>query len=174
MNRNIEIKARLKNREAVVDLLKQRTKTAGELILQHDVFFKCLDGRLKLRIFNETSGELIFYKRANQDGPKQSQYWISKTEEPLKLRELMKSALGIHGEVKKRRLLFLIAQTRVHIDDVEGLGDYLELEVVLTAGQDTKEGEGIAKDLMNFLKIDATDLVSEAYVDLLAINSPST
>src|SRR5205085_2527184 len=131
MKRNIEIKAR------VEDLARLATKVAAIAdagpteILQDDTFFKCDSGRLKLRSFPGGTGELIFYRRANQQGPKESFYLRSPTSAPDELRESLALAYGAVGRVKKRRTLFLVGRTRVHLDQVEALGEFLELEVVL-------------------------------------------
>jgi len=69
--------------------------------------------------------------------------------------------------VRKHRTLYLVRKTRVHLDEVEKLGTYMELEVVLGAGESTKEGEEIARALMDELDIDPSDLVRGAYVDLI-------
>jgi len=73
----------------------------------------------------------------------------------------------MRGVVKKSRSLPLVGQTRAHLDDVDGLGHFMELEVVLEEGQSEREGEAIARDLMEKLGIDNEDLIASAYVDLL-------
>ncbi|XP_036828544.1 uncharacterized protein LOC118947720 isoform X6 [Oncorhynchus mykiss] len=88
----------------------------------------------------------------------------------LKLRNLMTvlaDSLGVKGEVRKERRLFLVGQTRVHLDSVEGLGHYMELEVVLREDQRPEEGEAIARSLMKELGVGNDSLVTGAYVDLL-------
>lgn len=79
----------------------------------------------------------------------------------------MKLALGIIGSVKKTRYFFLYEQTRIHVDRVENLGDFLELEVVLLPKQSAEEGKEIAEFLMNKLDIVKENLIKEAYIDLL-------
>jgi predicted adenylyl cyclase CyaB len=76
--------------------------------------------------------------------------------------------------VRKVRTLYLIGQTRVHLDQVSGLGDFLELEVVLSAGQSEAEGKAIAERLLSNFAIDRQDLIGEAYVDLLAHRTQSS
>ena len=83
---------------------------------------------------------------------------------------LLKS-LGIAGEVVKKRRLVLIGQTRVHIDDVVGLGSYIELEVVMRENQTQKEGQQIAEKIMEQLNVPLKNLVAPAYVDLLLQHS---
>ena len=83
------------------------------------------------------------------------------------MKEILSATLGVTGMVRKTRTLYLIDQTRVHIDEVEGLGTFLELEVVLREGQTEAEGELIAERLMSEFRIDKQALIPEAYVDLL-------
>ncbi|KAM6385893.1 adenylate cyclase CyaB-like isoform 1-T1 [Alca torda] len=83
-------------------------------------------------------------------------------------------ALGVLGVVRKERLLYLVGQTRVHLDHVEGLGDFLELEVVLTEEQTLEDGERVARQLMKELGIEEQDLISGAYMDLLLAKGESS
>ena len=171
MARNIEIKAR------VEDIARLATKVAAiaddgpSVILQDDTFFRCDSGRLKLRSFPDGSGELIFYRRANQEGPKESFYLRSPTSAPDNLRESLALAYGAVGRVRKHRTLFLVGRTRVHLDQVEGLGQFLELEVVLGEGERSENGVREAQRLMETLGIDPSQLIERAYVDLLARES---
>jgi adenylate cyclase class IV len=167
MPRNIEIKARI---ESVGALAPKAAALADEgpiEILQDDTFFRCDTGRLKLREFADGGGELIFYRRADQRGPKESFYLRSPTAAPDALRESLSLAYGQAGRVRKRRTLFMAGRTRIHLDEVEGLGDFLELEVVLGDHEPPEAGVGEAKVLMNQLGIKAEQLVEDAYVDLL-------
>jgi len=76
-------------------------------------------------------------------------------------------ALGVRGVVKKKRRLFLVGQTRVHLDEVDGLGHFVELEVVLRVNQSEEQGRKIAQELMRQLEISESDLLSGAYVDMI-------
>lgn len=167
MARNIEIKALLANIDACIDKAKYFSGSDPEMIWQEDYFFNCTNGRLKLRIFSSDNGELIFYKRKNESGPKTSQYFISKTNEPNKLLDVLEKSYGIRGVVKKIRKLFLIGNTRVHIDQVEHLGNFLELEVVLSKEEDINNGKQVAQRLMEQFGIEEGSLINCAYIDLI-------
>ena len=167
MATNVEIKARVSDLDSLKQKVERISDAPAELIEQEDVFFNGPHGRLKLRIFSEDSGELIYYERSDQTGPKRSQYFISGTVEPRKLIIVLESALGIRGVVRKQRWLYWVGNTRVHLDEVEGLGSFMELEVVLSTGQRIEEGEAVAAQLMATLGIDESDLVPGAYIDLL-------
>jgi predicted adenylyl cyclase CyaB len=164
---NVEIKARVRDLDDFGARLKALKPGTAKVIVQEDVFFAVPKGRLKLRILGPRSGELIQYVRPDKPGPKASDYRLARTTDPGRLREVLSAALGIRGIVKKVRMIALIGRTRVHLDDVGGLGLFMELEVVLQPGQTAKQGAGIARDLMKKLGIRTSDLVSGAYFDLL-------
>lgn len=168
MPSNIEIKAVLKNRaraEATAALLSDAGR---ELIHQEDVFFRCEGARLKLRILGPERGELIRYERADVADTRCSRYVIARTSDPQILLDILTKTLGRVGVVKKARTLYLIGQTRIHLDRVEDLGDFLELEVVLRPEQGESEGKNIADALLTSFGIDREEFIADAYVDLLA------
>ena len=168
MPRNVEIKARVRQPDRLLDAVLDLADKGPTLFAQDDTFFACPNGRLKLRTFSETEGQLIFYRRDDREGPKLSEFVVARTQEPDALRAALTLAYGATGRVKKTRTLCLIGQTRVHLDEVEGLGHFVELEVVLSTQQTVDEGQAIAEDLMKRLGIGAESLVTHAYVDLLA------
>ena len=135
MPRNVEIKARIENIENLEAKVVEIADGEPTEIVQDDTFFKCANGRLKLRTFSEDRGELIFYKRADESEPKECFYLKSKTSDPSTLREALKLAYGATGRVRKRRILYFVGRTRIHLDDVNDLGNFLELEVVLEDGE---------------------------------------
>lgn len=167
MARNVEIKARIGSVEALVPLAAAIATHGPERIDQDDTFFPCPNGRLKLRAFSPQRGELIFYARPDQAGPKESFYILSPTASPDTLRDALTAAHGTGGRVRKVRTLFLVGRTRVHLDRVEGLGDFLELEVVLDDGEAVAAGVAEAHALMARLGVAPDALIEGAYVDLL-------
>ena len=167
MPRNVEIKARIESVEALLPRVREIADSGPSEIFQDDTFFSCPNGRLKLRAFSETSGELIFYQRPDSAGPKESFYVISPTASPNTLREVLSLAYGQTGRVRKCRTLFMMGRTRIHLDVVEGLGHFLELEVVLTEGESAEDGIAVAHALLARLGISPQQLIEGAYVDLL-------
>lgn len=168
MARNTEIKARIDSVEAMLPRALACADGPEQPILQDDTFFACAQGRLKLRVFADGRGELIAYQRPDSVGPKTSDYLIAPVDDPARLRAALARALGVRGRVVKRRLLLMAGATRIHLDRVEGLGDFLELEVVLRPDQTAADGEAIAAALMARLGVDPAQGVRGAYVDLLA------
>lgn len=165
--RNVEIKARVADPAAVETRAAAIADQGPFDIEQDDTFFTCPKGRLKLRQLAPDRGELIHYERPDQGGPKLSSFVIAPTTDPAALREALSRAWGTAGRVLKKRRLYLAGSTRIHLDRVEGLGDFLELEVVLDASQSVAGGEAEARRIMAALGVEESDLVSGAYVDLL-------
>ena len=166
-SRNVEIKARIASVEAMAPRVAALADRGPVEIEQDDTFFVCERGRLKLRALSPTEGQLIFYRRANQAGPKESRFVISPTASPDSLRDALTLAYGSAGRVRKHRTLYLIGRTRVHLDRVESLGHFLELEVVLAEGESPDAGVKEARALMTALGLANDQLIDGAYVDLL-------
>ena len=167
MGCNVEIKAR------ATDFAAQRARAfelsgeSPELLTQEDTFFSTRRGRLKLRRFSDAEGELIYYERPDAQGPTESRYLILPTREPAVLRDALSKALGISGVVRKRREVYHVAGTRVHMDTVEGLGEFIELEAVLGPDESQEDGRARVRELAGELGISDGDLIDRAYIDLL-------
>lgn len=167
MPRNVEIKARISSVEALIPRAAAIADSGTVAIAQDDTFFHCDAGRLKLRAFADGTGELIFYQRADDAGPKTSEYFLAQTADAATLRDVLTRAYGTTGRVVKQRTLYLTGPTRIHLDRVEGLGDFLELEVVLAEDESEVQGIATARAVMRSLGVDASQLVQGAYHDLL-------
>ena len=167
MPRNVEIKARIDSVDALLPAARALAEADPEVIQQDDTFFACTTGRLKLRVFGDGRGELIAYARPDTTAPKISDYTLVPVNDPDALREVLAHALGVRGRVVKRRRLLFVGRTRMHLDQVEGLGDFLELEVVLREGEPAADGAAEAHDLLQRLRIGRDRCVAGAYIDLL-------
>ena len=172
---NIEVKARTHDWDAQRALAEKLTGSQATLIEQVDTFFQVPVGRLKLRKLGPDCGELIYYQRPEHLGPKLSDYSVTVTDRPDELHDTLAQALGVYGEVRKRRWLYISnaygGHTRIHFDEVKGLGQYLELEVVLRPEQSPEDAERIAVELRTALDIRDEDLIECAYMDLLTARS---
>ena len=167
MPRNVEIKARIAGVAALTPLAARLADTGPLVLEQDDTFFSCPNGRLKLRDQFAAGAELIFYQRADESGPKESFYVRTPVPDPQAMRTLLQQAHGQTGRVRKRRVLYLAGRTRIHLDAVEGLGEFLELEVVLRDGESAEAGVLEAKRIMAALGIGPQQLLQGAYVDQL-------
>jgi predicted adenylyl cyclase CyaB len=167
MPRNVEIKARIAGVDALTPLAA-RIADSGPIVLeQDDTFFACANGRLKLRDQFAAGAELIFYQRADESGPKESFYVRTPVPDPAAMRTLLQRAQGETGRVRKRRVLYLVGRTRIHLDSVQGLGEFLELEVVLRDGESAAAGVVEAKRIMAALGVGPDQLLEGAYLDHL-------
>jgi adenylate cyclase class IV len=189
MARNIEIKARLADRVGVEARARSLATQGPEQLQQDDTFFAAASGRLKLRVqvSGDVSGNvggqaseafLIHYARADASGPKASDYRIARVNDPDAMRDVLARAHGLLGRVVKQRTLYLVGRTRVHLDEVRGLGSFVELEVVLaeTHGLPDAQAHGTAEAhaLMRALGVPAHDWVEGAYHDLLGAAAPAS
>ena len=175
MARNVEIKAAVRD-WAEVACRAEKLGTPAQQLVQTDVYFRVPRGRLKLRIFGVDSAsdlaeqppaELIQYHRPDTTAPEVSRYQRVAVPDPAALRTALAAALGERVVVEKQRTLHLVGRTRIHLDQVAGLGNFMELEVVLREGEDQAAGEEEASSLMRALGVHASDLIEAGYADLL-------
>ncbi len=167
MPSNIELKARVQDAADLRERIRAVADAPPEIQHQTDTFFRTERGRLKLRAFGDGSGELIYYERPDRAGPKRSGYDRAPCASAGTLERVLGRALAVRGTVVKRREIYLVGRTRIHLDEVHGLGAFLELEVVLARGQSDASGERIARELLRALAVPEEALVAGAYMDLL-------
>ncbi len=165
---NIEMKARVDDPAALRRRVLELNPHEVFLLEQVDTFFHCQSGRLKLRQFADGSAELIAYERVNVQGARQSTYFRTPTADGEGLLQALTKSLGVKTVVRKRREVMLVGQSRIHLDQVESLGDFMEIEVVLEPEQAASEGEVILADLMRNLGITSEHCIAGAYADFIA------
>jgi predicted adenylyl cyclase CyaB len=163
--RNVEAKFPLPDIAAA----HQRAEALGfeciGTLLQHDTFFTVSNGKLKLR--EQPDGAwLIHYRRHRENGFELSNYEIVPVSEPLKLREMLKAALGVLAEVRKRRILLRRANVRLHLDDVENHGAFGELEAVLNEEEDPADSRIEIAAILTALQVPSGQLISASYFEL--------
>lgn len=164
--RNIEIKYRCVDLGAVRTRAEQMGARAAGLLVQRDRFFAAPGARLKLRTHHGGRSELIGYRRADLSEARGSDYRIAEVGDPDALAEVLADALGDAGVVDKRRHLYLHEHTRIHLDEVAGLGGFVELETVL-GGRGDAEGHRELARVAAALGLADRDRVAEPYVELL-------
>ena len=165
--RNIELKARLADYAAAQQVAAAiATKRLGT---QHqiDTYFDCRHGRLKLRQIDGLRAELVWYARADQEGPRASDYQVVPLQNPETLKGALAAALGIRTVVEKRREIFLYHNVRIHLDDVAGLGHFIEFEAVLGAEADEAAGLALIDSLMRHFAISPADLLANSYGEMV-------
>lgn len=170
---NIEIKARCSNPENIEQILLDENANFKGLDHQIDTYFNVPKGRLKLREGN-IENSLIFYERENISGPKKSQVQLYKTQSESGLKEVLYHSLGINIIVDKKRKIFFIENIKFHIDEVKGLGSFVEIEAIDkhgTIGQTKLEAQ--CDRYIKKFAIDNNELISVSYSDLLLNNNIS-
>lgn len=163
---NIEIKARVPDRSALLVALERLGARSVWERAQRDTFFVVSRGYLKLREVDGEPAELIAYERAPGSQPRPSDYDIATTADGPTLRTVLARSLGVRGVVAKRRVLHFWGHTRIHLDDVDGLGTFLELETVAD-GITLEEARVEAREVMDALVIRSEDLLDRPYLELL-------
>ncbi len=148
MARNIEIKAQVRDLDAIRTRARSLAANPAEILQQTDTFFAVSRGRLKIREFPDGTGELISYERPDDREPKESAYERYPCQNARALLETLGKALPVRGTVVKRREVFLVGRTRIHLDQVQSLGVFVELEVVLSDGEPPEHGKLVARDLL--------------------------
>lgn len=176
--RNIEIKVRWPTgpsssgaapggRDLERILVEELHATDAGLERQHDIFFRCPRGRLKLRLVQDRPAQLIQYERADAAQVRPSDYRLVEVAEPDRLLAILDAALGRLGEVRKHRRVFLIQNVRVHLDEVEGLGMFIEIEAAVDGARDEASCRKATQELLRALGAADVAFESCAYVDLL-------
>ena len=165
--RNIELKARDADPHRRLELaLALGAEDRGE-IAQRDTYFAGAWGRLKLREQEPGGSELIQYSRADEVDPRPSEYRVVPVPDADALRAGLDAALGTLVVVEKRRRLLLWEGVRIHLDEVEGLGSFVELEAVAAPGSDLGEERAKVERLRGELHVEEPALVAGSYADLL-------
>lgn len=165
--RNIEIKASCPDLTGAREIARALgAEPRGEL-LQVDTYFHLPEGRLKLREIAGAAAELIFYRRENRAGTKESRYDLTIVSDPQGTKRILASALGVRVVVRKRRELWYLERTRLHFDEVEGLGTFFEFEVEVSPGEDEAPRQALAGRLCAAFRLAEDRLIPVSYSDLL-------
>ena len=164
----IEFKARCGDHARIREMLKQKNaKFVGE-DHQVDTYFRVPTGRLKLRE-GDIENALVFYSRPNQAGPKQSDVALAKVPGNTDLRAVLEKALGVMVTVDKQREIYFIDNVKIHLDRVEGLGEFVEVEAIGSADEVAKL-RGQCEAFLTEFGIGAEELEEGSYSDLLMKN----
>jgi homotetrameric cytidine deaminase len=165
---NVELKARDPDPDGTAARCRALGAEDRGVLVQRDTYFAGRHGRLKLREQGEEGSELIAYRRPDAAKPGESTYVRAAAGEPGELREALAAALGTVVVVSKRRRLFIWDNVRIHLDDVEGLGTFLELEAIVAPdGSDLAAARDKVARLRSELAIADDSLVAAGYSDLL-------
>lgn len=173
---NIELKIRIDDAASARAAIEAVADGPPETLHQKDTYFNAGDSAyLKLREESRArangTASLIAYRRGRRAEPRPSDIRLMQIDNPAELAdtlaETLAHALGTLAVVEKTRDLYFRGQTRIHLDRVAGLGDFVELEVVLQPGQGKAEGMAIADELITRLGLDGCAIETDSYRDLL-------
>ena len=169
--RNVELKARYPDLQAGHDTALRVGAVDTDSLEQVDTYFHAADGRLKLREINSRveglSAELIWYARPDQVAARTSQFHVVPVPRPAAILEALDTGLGIQVVVRKTRHLYLLDNVRIHLDEVDRLGSFLEFEAVLDRGQEEAIGYVQLQELQREFGIAAEAIIGASYSDLL-------
>ena len=163
--RNVELKARLHDRGKALKVCRGLGAAFEGDIRQTDTYFPVPEGRFKLRESDPGDDYLVFYRRPDVPGPKGCDYHIALVDPSVLA--LLRAALGVLGVVEKTRTLYLWENVRIHLDRVDGLGDFIEFEAVLSDEHADEDGFRKLGQLQQAFGITAHDLVELSYLELL-------
>jgi homotetrameric cytidine deaminase len=163
---NVELKAADRDPETTAARCLALGATDRGELHQTDTYFLARRGRLKLRT-DESAAELIAYTRPDHPDAAESTYVLAPVSAPEELADALEAALGTVVIVSKRRRLFLWEGVRIHLDEVDGLGSFVEFEAVLPDAGDAETARGKVARLRAELAIEDDALISAGYADLL-------
>jgi predicted adenylyl cyclase CyaB len=164
--RNIELKARIASLDAMREIAHRVATESLGVQIQTDTYFFCREGRLKLREIQQGESQLIWYQRSNCNEPRPSDYRIIPVSDPDGMRAALDGALGRRSVVRKRREIFLFQNVRIHLDDVSGIGQFIEFESVLEKNSDESLGFDQLAYLSKVFGIATSDIVDRSYDDI--------
>jgi predicted adenylyl cyclase CyaB len=167
--KNIELKVKVGDRVAMARLIRKLGAEKNGILRQTDTYFDAPNGRLKLREEkSRDDADLIFYSRPDKKTSRLSEYDILKIAgaDVKRMKRFLEKSLSIKVIVKKERTLFIHKNTRIHLDRVFGLGDYLELETVMTK-QSLVEAKKEHAAVIEALSLDSCEKIPVSYSDLL-------
>jgi homotetrameric cytidine deaminase len=166
-HRNVELKARDPEPEATLAAALALGAADEGTLVQRDTYFAAREGRLKLREEDRRGAQLISYVRADEAEARTSTYLRVDAPDPVGLTRSLAAGLGVTVVVEKQRRLLLLGTTRIHLDDVTGLGRFVELEAVAPDDSDlTAEHAEVAR-LREHLGLTDAHVVAEGYAALL-------
>jgi adenylate cyclase class IV len=169
LHRNLELKARCADLAAVRDAVGRLGAVPGGLEIQLDTFFYVSNGRLKLRQITGRPSVLIWYDRPNKEGVRTSAYHLVPIADDSGLKAALTAALVVRGEVHKRRDIYFWHNVRIHLDEVAGLGSFVEFEAVLSATEDEASSRARLDLLCDALAVRPEEAEAPSYADLLGL-----
>ena len=168
LRRNLELKARCNDLARARAAVRELVGVDPSVENQWDTYFNVPRGRLKLREIDGQPAVLISYARPNETAARLSRYRLVPVPDPAALKAALGDTLSIRAEVRKRREISLWHNIRIHLDEVAGLGTFIEFEAVLGEHDDEALARRRLDELRERLQTEPADLLAPSYVDLLS------
>ncbi|KJH40133.1 putative adenylyl cyclase CyaB [Dictyocaulus viviparus] len=170
MRQSIVLKARVSDVEQAENLIFDLTESLGTFFVQEDVYFNVPKGNLKLRIMHPNRcGQLIFNALSKSSDHKLSESQVTEVEDVFSIRATLGAALGERGTITKKRRVFTMDDTRIYLDDVDQIGQFIDITVDLHS-MERSEGYAKVKEIRDRLRINDDEIVPAAYLDILMAN----
>jgi adenylate cyclase class 2 len=171
---NVEIKAKCDDPGFIRNYLLSNGAEFKGVDEQTDTYFNVLNGRLKHREGN-IENNLIYYQRDDQPGPKNSHFHLLKVVDANSLKKVLINSMGIKVVVIKKREIYYINNIKFHVDEVAGLGSFIEIEAgnLLADVPQEKLKEQCEFYLKEFNIINK-DLIDVSYSDMLLAMTEAT
>ena len=153
---------------AVLEVLGCRESVVLDRVLrQKDTYFRVNQSRLKLREMPQEDPELIWYRRPNVGGIRTCQYRRLNGTRVDRLKAGLSAVLGVEAVVVKRRRLYRWRNVRIHVDQVDQLGNFIEFEAVLSDSEQIQTGEEQLEQLRSWLDLERVATIATSYLELL-------
>jgi predicted adenylyl cyclase CyaB len=162
---NLELKASIPSIKKAVASARGLGASERGVLHQTDTYYRVPRGRLKLRIINGSSAELIAYQRPDQDGGRYSSYVVLPVTDPAETMRILQRMFGVWKVVKKKRTLYIYKNARIHLDVVSGLGTFLEFEVVVKGSR--KQARAVFEELVTAFDVRPERTFSGSYSDMV-------
>jgi len=161
---NLELKIKIDSFDSLIEKLKSINARQDSILLQKDIYYKIPAGLLKLRIENGTK-TLIFYNRDEISENRWSDFNLLKIED-YNAEEFLSRLFEVEEVVVKKRRLFRFNHTRIHLDEVKELGNFLELETLVLNGKTYAEKK--FNEIVRLLNLDLSKQIKKSYKNLIA------
>ncbi|MBK8965388.1 MAG: class IV adenylate cyclase [Saprospiraceae bacterium] len=167
---NIELKARTNRHAEIRRWLRENNADFRGLDEQTDTYFQLPEGRGRLKLRQGTiENNLIHYHRSDDPAARASEVCLAPVTDPEALLNCLTLALGVRVQVKKRREIYFVENVKIHLDELDGLGQFVEIEAIAPAPDfpnDTLHAQ--CTFFMALFQIQPEDILAESYSDMLS------
>jgi predicted adenylyl cyclase CyaB len=171
MPANVEVKARATDVSALRARLEAAAVEPPSISEQEDTFFNVWRGRLKMCCDAAGKCELIYYRRDSRHDSVVSAYFRQPLADPKAKHEELRSLFGVKSFVKKTRAVYKVQGARIHLDHVDTLGDFIEIEVPIGGRLNAHRASHLLHRLLENLKIPEYDVVKGAYDEMAGVRN---